>query len=38
MARAAGIDTTGMTPGEIREVATWAASVGRCPILKGCHE
>lgn len=33
MARAAGIDTTGLTPGEIRHVAMWAASQGRAPIL-----
>lgn len=34
MARAAGINTDGMTAGEIRAVAAWAASTGRSPILK----
>jgi len=38
MARAAGVNTDGMTPGEIASVAQWAAVNGRCPILKGCHE
>lgn len=33
MARAAGIDTTGMTPGEIRAVATWAGLSQRTLIL-----
>ena len=35
MARAAGIDTDGMTPGEVRYVAAWAAETGRAPILPG---
>jgi len=35
MARAAGINTDGMTPGEIRAVAAWAAATGRAPILPG---
>lgn len=34
MARAAGIDVSGLTAGEIRAVASWAASTGRAPILK----
>jgi hypothetical protein len=33
MARAAGIDTSGMTPGELRAVATWAGLSQRAPIL-----
>jgi hypothetical protein len=33
MARAAGIDTTGMTAGEIKACAEWAAKHGRAPIL-----
>jgi hypothetical protein len=33
MARAAGIDVSGMTPGEIKTVATWAALAQRAPIL-----
>jgi hypothetical protein len=33
MARAAGIDTSGLTLGEIKTVATWAAASGRAPIL-----
>jgi hypothetical protein len=32
MARAAGIDTAGMTPGEIRAVAAWAA----CGLASPC--
>jgi hypothetical protein len=35
MARAAGIDTSGMTPGEIQTVAAWAAACSRAPILGG---
>lgn len=38
MARAAGIDTAGMTPGEIKTVAAWAAATGRTVILGACHE
>jgi hypothetical protein len=33
MARAAGIDTSGLTPGEIRFLAAWAGTQGRAPIL-----
>lgn len=33
MARAAGIDTAGLTLGEIKYVAAWAGSTGRAPIL-----
>ena len=33
MARAAGIDTSGMTPGEIATVAAWAGASGRAPII-----
>jgi hypothetical protein len=35
MARAAGIDTSGLTCGEIKAVAAWAAASGRAPILPG---
>ncbi len=35
MARAAGIDTSGMTIGEIALVAAWAAKTQRAPILPG---
>ena len=35
MARAAGIDTTGLTCGEIRALASWAGATGRAPILPG---
>jgi hypothetical protein len=38
MARAAGIDTAGMTPGEIQTVAAWAAPTQRTIILGACHE
>jgi hypothetical protein len=37
MARAAGIDTAGMTPGEIKAVASWAAATGRTVILEAHH-
>lgn len=33
MARCAGIDTSGMTPGEIKVAATWAGLSMRAPIL-----
>lgn len=33
MARAAGIDTNGLTLGEIKAVATWAGLNGRAPVL-----
>jgi hypothetical protein len=33
MARAAGIDTGGLTLGEIKTLAAWAAACGRAPIL-----
>ena len=35
MARAAGIDTDGMTPGEVQFLAAWAAATGRAPIIPG---
>jgi hypothetical protein len=38
MARAAGINTSGMTPGEIKTVAAWAAATGRTVILGASHE
>lgn len=38
MARIAGIDTAGMTPGEIKAAAAWAAANGRTAILKASHE
>lgn len=37
MARAAGIDTNGMTPGEIQMAAGWAAGSKRAPILGGVN-
>lgn len=39
MARAAGIDTAGMTPGEIKRVAAWAAAQTppRTVILEAAH-
>lgn len=33
MARAAGVDTSGMTAGEIQAIAEWAARTGRAPTL-----
>lgn len=33
MARCAGIDTSGMTPGEIKVAAAWAGTTQRAPIL-----
>lgn len=35
MARAAGINTDGMTPGEIKAVAGWAFVNGRAPVIPG---
>lgn len=35
MARAAGIDTSGLTCGEIRHLATWAVTQRRAPVLPG---
>lgn len=33
MARAAGIDTSGLTLGEIKRLAEWAGLTGRAPIM-----
>jgi hypothetical protein len=38
MARAAGIDTRGMTAGEIKTVAAWAAATHRAPRLRAWNE
>jgi hypothetical protein len=35
MARAAGINTDGMTPGEVKALASWAANTERTIILPG---
>jgi hypothetical protein len=33
MARAAGIDTSGLTLGEIKTLGAWAGLSGRAPVL-----
>lgn len=33
MARAAGMNTSGLTLGEIKYLAAWAGSTGRAPVL-----